>query len=100
MENDSKEIKKRKDGRGCKPGERRGGRAKGTKNKTTMAVKEALIEAFDGLGGVPSLIKWGKDNQTEFYKLWQKVMPHEVNLGNKGEGGLLVKIVDDTRKDD
>jgi hypothetical protein len=35
-----------------KPGERRGGRKPGTPNKTTASVREALILAFQGIGGV------------------------------------------------
>lgn len=59
------------------------GRVKGVPNKTTVAVKAALAEAFENLGGVPSLVKWGQENQTEFYKLWAKLLPTEVT----GPGG-------------
>jgi hypothetical protein len=55
------------------------GRVKGVPNKSTAAVKAAMIEAFDQLGGVPSLVKWGKDNQGEFYKLWIRLLPTEVS---------------------
>ena len=60
-------------------GVRLGGRQKGTPNKTTMAVKEALTEAFDKLGGVESLKIWASDNPTEFYKLWAKMLPQDMN---------------------
>jgi hypothetical protein len=59
-------------------GKKTGGRQKGTPNKATAAVKEALTEAFDGLGGIPALIKWGRANATEFYKLWSRLLPQEV----------------------
>ncbi len=59
-------------------GERIGGRQKGTPNKTTKAVKDALSECFDKMGGVESLMKWGNDNPTEFYKLWVKMLPTEI----------------------
>lgn len=55
-----------------------GGRKKGTPNKLTAAVKAALDEAFAELGGVPGLVKWGKKNQTEFYRLWIKLLPTEI----------------------
>ena len=58
--------------------EKTGGRKKGTPNKTTAAVKQALLTAFDELGGVPFLVSWGKENPTEFLKLWVKVLPVEV----------------------
>lgn len=57
------------------------GRKPGSVNKTTVAVKEALLAAFDGLGGVPALIQWGKDNPTSFYQIWAKLLPQEI----KGE---------------
>jgi hypothetical protein len=69
--------------RGSRPGERRGGRKKGTPNKATASVKAALLDAFDGTGGVKSLTDWGKENRTEFYKLLVRVIPVEVT----GEGG-------------
>jgi hypothetical protein len=71
--------------RGSKPGERRGGRQTGTPNKTTVAVKEALVAAFDGMGGVKKLQSWATDNPTEFYKLWAKLLPQDVNANIKGD---------------
>lgn len=55
-----------------------GGRQKGTPNKTTLAVKEALSQCFDEMGGIQSLRDWGKENPTEFYKLWVKMLPTEI----------------------
>lgn len=55
------------------------GRVKGSKNKATVAVKEALSAAFEGLGGVPKLQTWASENQTEFYKLWAKMMPTQID---------------------
>lgn len=52
-----------------------GGRQKGTPNKATAEVKQSLLDAFEKLGGVDGLVRWGIDNPTEFYKLWVKVMP-------------------------
>jgi hypothetical protein len=58
-----------------------GGRKKGQPNKVTATAKEALTLAFQGIGGVPALTEWGRDNPTEFYKLWAKLLPQEI----KGE---------------
>ncbi|HYF57163.1 MAG TPA: hypothetical protein VEA41_23135 [Salinarimonas sp.] len=60
-------------------GRKTGGRQKGTPNKNTAAVKEALGAAFEGLGGVDRLTSWARDNETEFYKLWVKMLPQDVN---------------------
>jgi hypothetical protein len=38
--------------RGSKPGERRGGRRKGTPNKIPKVLREMILEALDGVGGV------------------------------------------------
>lgn len=63
---------------GSKPGERRGGRQKGTPNKMTAGVKAALTAAFEQMGGVPFLVRWGTANPTEFFALWGKMLPTEV----------------------
>ena len=65
-------------------GKRFGGRQKGTPNKTTAKVKEAMELAFEGIGGVPALIKWAEDNQTEFYKLFVKLLPVQVDANVAG----------------
>ena len=59
-----------------------GGRQKGTPNKSTAAVKAALLKAFSKLGGVPALVAWGKDNRGEFYKLWAKLLPCDRGIKN------------------
>src|SRR5215471_17808437 len=43
----------KKDGRGSRPGERRGGREKGTPNKRTAALRAALLTEFERSGGTP-----------------------------------------------
>ncbi len=74
-------------GRGSKPGERRGGRQKGTPNKKTTLVREAIVEAFNLMGGVDSLVKWGKKHPGEFYtQLWAKLLPQQVKMDGKING--------------
>lgn len=75
------------------PRVKHGGRQKGTPNKTTTAVKEALIAAFDRMGGVDSLVEWGQANQTEFYKLWVKILPAQVNDDGSGSTAEPVRVV-------
>lgn len=64
------------------------GKPKGAQTRQTKAVKQCIINAFEEMGGVKNLVKWGKENQTEFYKLWGRMIPHEVT----GEDGGDVKI--------
>ena len=54
-----------------------GGRKKGTPNVVTASIKSALTEAFDGLGGVPALVRWGKANPTPFYQCWSRLAPKD-----------------------
>jgi hypothetical protein len=56
------------------------GRPKGSANRATINVKTALHEAFIGLGGVPALIRWGKRNRSEFYRVWVRIAPIDVNV--------------------
>lgn len=60
------------------------GRPKGSPNKTTVLVKTALQNVYAKKGGDAALLKWAKDNETEFYKLWGRMLPTEVS-GPDGE---------------
>lgn len=64
------------------------GRPKGTPNKTTKAAREAFQFAFDKIGGAEALATWAKDNQTEFYKLYGRLIPVEVDPG-EGAGVVI-----------
>lgn len=85
-------------------GNRGKGRVKGVPNKATKAVKEALQEAFDGLGGVASLTAWAKNEPTEFYKLWAKLLPTEVkakveNVGDIPIGKVQIEVINANTQD-
>ena len=77
-------------------GRKTGGRTKGTPNKATASVKAAMRAAFDGIGGVKSLTSWAKDNPTEFYKLFARLIPTEVTGADGGpvEHAVAVRFVD------
>ena len=70
-------------GKGSAPGVKQGGRPKGGLNKTTKSVKEAITEAFEKRGGVTKLIAWADDNETEFYKLWGRLIPTDVKVSGE-----------------
>lgn len=59
-------------------GKKTGGRKPGSLNKTTKAFKEAVLDAFNQIGGTEALVLWGMENQTEFYKIASRLIPHEV----------------------
>ena len=78
-------------------GQKTGGRKAGTPNKTTQGVKEALCAAFEGMGGVPALLDWGRLEPAEFYKLWAKMLPQEVKSEISGKDGApLVPVLNVT----
>ncbi|GJD63768.1 hypothetical protein [Methylobacterium frigidaeris] len=64
--------------RGAKPGERRGGRKKGTPNKTTADVKASILSAFEKAGGVDYLAKIADEDPKTFCALLGKVIPLQV----------------------
>ena len=66
-------------GRGSKPGERRGGRAKGTPNKLTVAVKTAVVEALNAGDGAVAFFTGLKENDPKtFATICGRLIPHEV----------------------
>jgi hypothetical protein len=73
---------------------RYGGRTKGKPNKVTTAVKEALCLAFEGIGGTAKLIEWGKKekNRAEFYKLWVKILPKEIEVSGNPDHPLEMNV--------
>lgn len=68
--------------RGSKPGERRGGRVKGTPNKVTAALKDMILTALDEAhvdGAVEYLKQQASANPTAFLTLVGKVLPLQVS---------------------
>jgi hypothetical protein len=43
--------------------------------KIMSQARQDLADAFDLMGGVPALVVWGKQNPTDFYRLWSKLIP-------------------------
>jgi hypothetical protein len=64
------------------------GRAKGTPNKTTSAIKDMIVQALDKAGGVDYLVVQAKKNPKAFLALVGRVLPLQVN--GPGEGGALL----------
>jgi hypothetical protein len=61
-------------------GKRNGaGRPAGAPNKLSAAVKDNIIEVFERIGGVESMAAWATENQTQFFNLYAKLLPLQVN---------------------
>jgi hypothetical protein len=59
-------------------GRKTGGRAKGTPNKVNAAVKEAIVGAFNKVGGESYLVKVAESDPRAFCALLGKVMPTQL----------------------
>lgn len=75
-------------GSGASPGERRGGRQKGSKNKIPTQLKEMILTALDKAGGESYLLQQAQTNPNAFMTLIGKVLPMQIT----GEGGGPVQI--------
>ncbi len=69
------------------------GRKKGTPNNITNLVKHSIIDAFRALGGLDGFVQWGKENRTEFYKIYAKLLPAEMKKDMDDTGGIVVQII-------
>jgi hypothetical protein len=74
-------------------GNKLAGSRKGRPNKSTASIKDAFVQAFDRLGGVDALVKWGKTNPTEFYKQVTKLIPVEVTGKDGADLVQTVKVL-------
>lgn len=78
-----------------KPRPKKAGRKKGTPNKLTKSVKEAIAIAFTELGDVTALVAWARDNETEFYKIWAKLLPQELQHSGPNGGPVQLQIIEE-----
>ena len=72
-------------------GAKYGGRTKGTPNKLTGAFREAVLIAYNGIGGHKAFTSWAGQNQTEFYKIAARLIPQEV-VGDPDQP-LVTKVI-------
>lgn len=66
-----------------------GGRLPGVGNKFTGAFREAVQIVYNGLGGHEAFLDWGRNNQTEFYRIAARLIPGEMQEG----GGKNITII-------
>lgn len=51
---------------------------KGRPNRYTARVKSNVLAVFDRIGGRDKMCEWAKENLTEFYKIYSRLLPTEV----------------------
>jgi len=78
-----------------KPGERLGGRKKGTRNKVTTEMRAVIEFAVKGMGGQKALLAWGKENPTLFWtKIFPLIVPKAVELSGMDGQALELRIIE------
>jgi hypothetical protein len=66
------------------------GRPKGRPNKTTVALKEAILRALDKVGGEDYLARLAVENSSAFASLLKSVLP--TTLATESDGGPNIEL--------
>ena len=70
------------------------GRPKGVPNRIGAKARDAFDRAFEELGGAQGLASWATDNKTDFYKLYARLIPMDMNVSSpQGIKTVLVEFV-------
>jgi hypothetical protein len=91
----NEEIKRESDGKFSKGqgGPRAGaGRPRGSQNKTSLQIKEAILSALNKLGGDDYLVALGRENSSAFASLLSKVLPTQLAPASESDGGVGMRI--------
>jgi hypothetical protein len=66
------------------------GRQRGTPNKLTAVARNALLQAFEDIGGSEALAHWGRTHRAAFYALFFKSIPKEREANAIGTGVQII----------
>ncbi len=66
-----------------------GGRQKGSVNRTTAFFREAVLVAYDDIGGNQAFAQWARENPSEFYRIAARLIPLQVSGPEQHTGPLL-----------
>lgn len=61
------------------------GRPKGSKNKTTVAAKDAICLAAEKLGGADRLVEWAQEDPLNERVFWGQIYPKLLPLQVTGD---------------
>lgn len=80
-------------------GKREGaGRPKGTPNKLTKDVREAILQVAEGLGGAEGMLRWAQANEVNERIFWSqiypKVLPKEIKAELTGADGGPIQTIE------
>ena len=65
------------------------GRPKGVPNKNTTALKDMILQALHGVGGMNYLMTQAGENPTAFMTLVGRVLPLDTNMNHSGNIGII-----------
>jgi hypothetical protein len=68
------------------------GRPPGSKNKTTLALREAILAALDKVGGADYLARLAIENSSAFASLLARVLPHTIGADPESGGGAGIEF--------
>jgi hypothetical protein len=71
-------------------GVKTGGRAKGTPNAATKELKDMILGALDGAGGIEYLQRQANENPSAFMSLIGRVLPMTIN-GTGPQGSIDIR---------
>lgn len=77
-----------------------GGRKKGTPNKSTLHVKQSIMDAFERVGGTDWLVRLADDDPKTFAALLSKILPSEMKADIDVSGRVKVVMKDLTGESD
>ena len=70
-----------------------GGRKQGIANRLTSTFREAVLLAYENIGGHEAFSNWAAENRADFYKIAARLIPTEI----KGsEDQKIVVVIDRT----
>ena len=68
------------------------GRPPGSKNKTTLALREAILAALDKVGGADYLARLAIENSSAFASFLARVLPHTIGADPESGGGAGIEF--------
>lgn len=70
----------------------KGGRPRGSLNKTSATAKENVIAVFNRLKGTAWMEAWAKKNPNEYFRLYAKLIPAAVEVDATVDASVTVEI--------
>ena len=78
------------------------GRPRGSPNRTTIAMRQAISAVFEDLqescngpGEYPHFLAWAKEHPTEFYKIAARQLPLKIEATGRAIGVVVFKGLND-----